>query len=330
MIASNFVQVYPRELTPGQIHHGVDIPVVRAAQEYSYGYGLVAHAALRDEHDQIPPLMLPLRTYEETVDFHSVEGALLEKPGGWDHRNEVNFPALNEHMGDMWDPLILGEWPKGIDRNRVIHIAMNSLAIEGLLYYTLREKFVRRVGTEALYEPYNEAFLSRYTGVLQEIDVAIVILDVIRKNPNLTVVPAPMQFERSKSGANADLLVVDLGEKQAMGVQTKTVTRRETREKYDQTRIALVDGTVDLGNVRVVRTKKGRSTEAPKPWPGIVAASRVDAIKLHGKNQYVPSRFSHQLLAKKMLAREMVGSLRVDHRDLSKMIAERIMSRLYG
>ncbi len=328
MIATEFLEVYPREMDQARIHNGVDIPEVRGAQRYSYGYGLVAHAALRDEREQIAGLMPPLRAYEDSVPYGRVEAALLDTPGGWAHRSEITFHQLNDHMRDLWTPLMAGGWPKGLDRLRTIGIAMNSLAVEGLGYYLVREQYVRRHGSEGLYEPKMEAFLSRFTGALQELDVAIVVLDVIRRHPNLTVVPAPIQFERSSSGANADLLVIDAQEGRVVGVQTKTTTSRRSIERYDASRVVVVDGTIDLGNVRVVRTQKGRSTTQPKPWPGIVAASRVHAIQLHGAHQHVPPRYAREIVGHKMQARQAVGTLRVDHRNLSAMISERILGKL--
>jgi hypothetical protein len=328
MRTSDFLQVYPREMTERQIHQGVAIPEVREAQQYSYGYGLLAHAALRGEQEKYESLLPPLHAYETTHEYNDLEKKLLDTPGGWEYRNEVNFCSLNNHMQDMWVPMLLGEWPKSLNRHRVIDVAMNSLAVDGLMYYTSRHLFAKKYGTEALYSEDGERFLQRFTGALQELDVAIVVLDVIRKHPNLTVVPAPLQFERTSSGANADLLVVDVAESRAVGVQTKTTIDKQRAEKYDSSRVAIVDGTIDLGNVRVVRTKRGRSLEQPKPWPGIVAASRVDAIKLHGKSQHVPPNFIRRFAANKMMAREVLGSLRVDTHDLSKLIADRIITRL--
>jgi hypothetical protein len=327
MITSEFLQAYPRLLTPDQIHHGVEIPEVREAQAYSYNYGLVAQAALRDEREQIEPLMAEIAEFEATHDFHEIEMGLLDHPDGWENRNELNFFGLNDLMGDLWAPLITGSW-KGINRQRLLNVAMNSLALDGMSYFAIREQFVRRYGTEALYEPQNEPFLKRFIGAVQEIDTAIVVLDVVKNNPGITVVPAPMQFERSSSGANADLLVIDIDDDRMMGVQVKSTVRDETVAKYDAGRIAIIDGSIDLGNVKVVRTRKGKSTQQVKPWPGIVAASRVHNIQLHGKHQYVPTRYLGHLAGVKMFATQMVGSLGVDHRQLSAAVSERIMSRL--
>jgi hypothetical protein len=328
MIASEFLQVYPREMTEWQIHHGVDIPEVRDAQQNSYGYGMVAHAALRGEWEQIVDLLPPLVEYTRKTNFNHIEATLLETPGGWDHRNEVSFSQLNEHMGDLWRPLVMGGWPKKMDRERTISLAMNSLAMEGLTSYLVREHYVKTHGSEGLYDPKSDFFINRFNGAMQEIDVAIVIMGIIRRHPNLTVVPAPIQFESSNSGANADLLVIDVKERRLVGVQTKTTVRHSTVEKYDSSRIALIDGTIDLGNVRVVRTKKGRSTTEPKPWPGIVAASTVHSIPMYGKNQQVPAHFAPLVMRYKMRAREAVGNLRVDHRDLSATINDRILNKL--
>jgi hypothetical protein len=153
-------------------------------------------------------------------------------------------------------------------------------------------------------------------------------MGIVRRHPNLTVVPAPMQFERSASGANADLLVVDVNDGRVVGVQTKTTTRQSTYQRYDSSRIVIVDGTKDLGTVRVVSIQKDSSTPQPKPWPGIIAASRVHALKLHGSARQVPPDYVRSMVAHKIRARAAVGDLRVDHRELSKEIEERILSKL--
>lgn len=332
MITSEFLKAYPREMSSGQIHQGAEAPVVRMAQQYSYGYGLVAHATLRNEHDKVPPLLPALSDYEQKSRGTDVIVALQKTPGGWDYRNEVNFQILNENMTPLWAPLLHCEWPRSVNPQAVITTAMNGLALTGLLDFVVREKFVKQKGTEALYAG-DQTYLDRLTGAMQELDAAIVVLDVLRRmvrqGANCTVVPAPMQFERSKSGANADLLVINMDEGRALGVQIKTNVHRKTLEKYDKERVILIDGTIDLNNTRVVRTTRGRSTEAVKPWPGITAASRVHAIKMHGEQRkYIPRRYASNIQSVKLMAREAVGSLRTDHRELTNAISERILHKL--
>lgn len=327
MLANEFLNAYPHELSDGQIHQGAPFPIVREEQTYSYLHGLIVHAAMNDEPDEIPQYLPQIRAFEDTVDFGGVEVELLETPGAWRYRNEVNFHALNEHMGGMWSPLTHGNWPNN-NRLNSLHVSMNSLAYEGMKLYAVRERFVREKNTEDLYHVDNKDVLDRFTGAVQEIDAAIVVIDAIRKYPNLTVVPGPLQFERGNPRTNADLLVIDTEDKRMVGVQVKTRVTNETRERYDSDRIVLVDGNVDLGNVRVVRTQKGRSTTQVKPWPGIIATSRIHNIKMHGKNQQVGSEYSRMIMTAKMTARSLVGNLRVDHRDLSGAISERIMEKL--
>lgn len=327
MLAAEYLQAFPRNLTQQQIHRGVELPVVRAEQNYSYLCGQVLHDALSGNQDAIPRLMLAIQQHEQTS-FFDVEEQLLEDVSTWTaHRNEVNFHCLNEQMGDLWAPIILGDWPRGTDRTAKLDIAMNSLAMMGLGYYSIRSNFVKTHGTERLYED-DTGFLDSFNGFMQEIDAAIVVASAIRRYPGLTVVPAPMQFESRSRGANANLIVMDCKERRAVGVQVTTSTRRSTVERYDPDRTVIVDGSVDLDNIRVVRVKSGTSKEAIKPWPGIVAASRINAIKLHGRHDRVPTQYAPRLIGLKFMARALVGSLRVEPNELAKRIGDRILAKL--
>ncbi|MGF7228571.1 MAG: hypothetical protein ACQR33_01150 [Candidatus Saccharibacteria bacterium] len=327
MLASEFLEPYPRYLSEERIHQGADFPIVREVQDYSYAHGLIVHAAMQDQIEQIPPLLPAIEAFDNSNDFGAIEIELLETPGAWKYRNEVNFHALNENMGRLWSPLTRGRWANG-NRVDALNFSMNALAIEGMKLYAVRERFVQENIIEDLYIDENKDVLERFTGAVQEIDAAIIVIDAIRKHPNLTVVPAPLQFERGNPKTNADLLVVDTEEKRMVGVQVKTNVTKEDRERYDSSRVVLMDGNVDLGNVRVVRTKKGRSTTQLKPWPGIVATSRVDNIKMHGKHQHISSEYIGMMMRMKMKARTLVGGMRVDHRDLSGAIEERILRKL--
>lgn len=327
MLASEFLQPYPRHLSENHIHRGAEPPAVREVQDYSYTYGRIVHAAMNDQPDHITPLLPKIVSFEESNTFGDVELQLLNTPGAWRYRNEVNFYALNTHMDYLWRPLIHNAWPNN-NRTGTLHFAMNALAYEGMKLYGVRESIVRSKGSEELYTEENKDVLERFSGALQEVDAAIVVIDAIRKHENLTVVPAPLQFERSAPQTNADLLVIDTTEKRMVGVQVKSRVTSKDVDRYDPDRIVLLDGDIDLGNIRVVRTKKRRSTTEPKPWPGIVAASRVHNIKLHGKHQQINSAYSPLIAAAKMFARDLVGSLRVDHRDLSGAIEQRIMNKL--
>ncbi len=327
MLASEFLQPYPRQLTEERIHQGAQFPVVREVQQYSYAHGLIVHAAMNDQPEQIGPLLPGIGAFEATHRFAQIDVELLDTPGAWQYRNQVNFYALNEHMFELWNPLAHNTWPR--NRAEILRFSMDSMAFEGLKLYGIRERWVQENRSEELYTDENRDIVERVTGAMQEMDAAIVVMGAMRKHDNITVVPAPLQFERSNPKINADLLVIDTVEKRMVGVQVKSrVTNRDV-ELYDPERIVLLDGDTDLGNIRVLRTKKGSSKTEVKPWPGIIAASQVHNIKTHGRHQYVDSRHMPYLMAQKALARELVGTLRVDpNGDMVKTIEQRILNKL--
>lgn len=335
MLATEFVQAYPRDLTNDQIHSDMQVPEVRASQRYSYAFGRLLHDVLSGTVETPGIAALP----DNPVRFKVAEKALvdLDNGGTWAERGgEIQFHLLNEHMLDMWTPIVEGGWPTAADALSGIRLDMNSLSLAGTSYYGDREKFIRQHGTEKLYASQNERRLARYVGMLGEVDSSIVVLDVmraaLRQYPGLTIVPGPMQFEKYGSSANADHIVLDTINRRAVGVQTKSRVTQEVRDAYDPDRIVLLDGDMDLNNVRAVRTRKGSSRQQIKSWPGIVSASRVAAIKLHGKQNQKDEAWLRQnrqrILQTQLFAREFVRDLRVDWRELAARIGDRILAKL--
>lgn len=326
MRTAEFLEAYPRDLTPSQIHHGVTIPEVQAAQLYSYAFGQLAFDALSNKREGLTERRAQLTAYEDQVDFAVIEDALVESPNGWDYRNEVNFYGLNFHMEKMWTPLVMGEWPKDADHKHSGNFSMNGLALEGLRYYIQRERFIAKHGIDT----YDGADLSpivrRNTGFMQEFDATIAVLNWAKKYSNLTVVPAPAQFEHNAQRANIDLLVVDFREERTVGVQVKTVADQKTRSRYDPDRVVIIDSS-DLSNVRLVGGSKASHSALPRPWPGLIAASRVGAIQTR-RNTDIAPQFIPYLLRKKMEAAVALGKYRIDYNEVSATIGKKILEKL--
>jgi hypothetical protein len=331
MRSTDFLQAYPRDLTPDQVNRssGVVIPEVEMAQLYGYSFGHIAYDALAGNIAGLPERFAQLKAFESKVDFFQVEEAILHAPGGWDYRNEINFYGLNQSMGEMWEPLVNGQWRSEGARTHAVHSTMNGLAMTGLAYYSLRERFLRTFPDPndpmLIKELLTLPFYRRLAGAVQEFDGTIVVLDWAKTQPGVTVVPAPPQFEHSTSGANADLLVVHTGEQRAVGVQVKTTVDERTHRKYDPERIVIV-GTEDLGNVRVL-AGKGRQAEQRAPWPGVVAASRVEAMQTKVRPGTRPDRLQG-MMDRKMFARDMLRGHKVDYREAARDIGARILAKL--
>lgn len=327
MRTAEFLSAYPRNLTKSQIHQGAKLREVQAAQLYSYSFGHIVFDALQGQRDDLPERLAQLNQYESEIDFGELEGKLLEDTDkNWRWRNEVNFHGLNYHMEKMWEPLIHGEWTDERGHQYAKNFSMNGLALSALWYYTFREKYVREHGVDALQAEGIDKIVSRLTGAMQETDGTIATLQWSKKYPNITVIPAPAQFEHSTSNANADLLVIDFENDKMAGVQIKTAASRKTQQRYDSDRIAVISSE-ELGNVRVFPPKKGKQAAKPKPWPGIIAASRVHAINTRNNPDF-DQRFIPYLLRRKMEAASQLGTLRVDYRDAAEAIGRKVLEKL--
>lgn len=249
--------------------------------------------------------------------------------------NEVNFHRLNYGMQYLWAPMLAGNiWTSKAQRRNVIDLAQGRMASFGIDHYMARHNLIDKLGgTEVLYGAQEEAKDPLYqslTGRLQEFDAATVLLDVMRRYEDLTVVPAPMQFEGStRKGRNADFIAIHTKEETAIGIQVKSRLHKKDTERADASRIIFIDGDTDLGNIRPVRFEKGSSRTRTVSWPGLISAKCVERIKSHGKGKAMAAaRDSQYMLRFKMLAREHLSDITVDYRALSEKIGERVMNRL--
>lgn len=271
-------------------------------------------------------------------------------------RNINNFHALNRSMAPMWLPLLDGQWPKDHQRSYYLRACRDSLALEGFLGFLSRQEYVeKRGGVHVLQKPNPKHRNKTVTGVLQEFDTAIVVIDSLLKDDRLgkttTVVPAPLQFERVNRATNANLIVADLAGRRAVGMQVETSARREHIEQSDPRRIVHIDGTMDLGNVMPARIDEGSSKEVLIAWPGIIAAKYMSQIQLTGKKKSPilidmerraalqnggrnskASRAVYETFARvKALQHEafsLVGDIKVDFDSLSEIVSDRIREKL--
>ncbi|HSX30038.1 MAG TPA: hypothetical protein VLE73_05770 [Candidatus Saccharimonadales bacterium] len=323
-----FLEVYPRDLTPAQVYNRSKDPQIQASQLYSYGYGQLLHDALHGKPDGLAERAAELNMYHEVVNFGELESKLLD--GAWHYRNEINFYGLNQHMYKMWRPLITGEWKHNEHRTES-SMTQADLALDGLSYYSMRERYLHDEGPEAFENESVRTLLCRLEGAMQETDATIALLNWAQKHDTITVVPAPAQFEHSTSGdknANADLLVIDFTEQKMIGVQVKTTATERTRNRYDPDRIVIIDSE-DLGNVRAWEGKGARAKDH-RPWPGIIAASRVMGIQTRNNPNYKRQGTDGMVtvIRRQMEAKAQLGNLRVDYSAVARAIGAKVMEKL--
>ena len=146
-------------------------------------------------------------------------------------------------------------------------------------------------------------------------------MGVARRHPGWAVVPAPLNFERTRRRRNVDHVVVDCEAERAIGVQVRNKVTERDIEEADTDRVVFIDGMVDFNNVRAMRTKSKSSNVEVVPWPGIIGAKMVNTMKPRAYNLAVTPLY-------RRLSREMVGDIKVDYTGMVDKIEERIMDKL--
>lgn len=165
-------------------------------------------------------------------------------------------------------------------RGQVLHDCKAILASESGHTFHEREALA---GPEAGYAYFDkEHYDMRKTteGMLNEDDAAYVGLEVIRRNPNWLILPAPLQFEHTtRRSLNIDFIYLNLAERRAIGKQMKAAVTTEKQAAYfDRNRVVLVDGARDFGNERTMRTSFADTTPRRVNWGGLICATAMSAM----------------------------------------------------
>lgn len=328
MKAEKFVEAYPYTMTPAQIHRGGHSVGIEEAQTISYRFGRLLHASLSD----IPPdeftQPADFNEYEQWgAGFADLEYGLLSSAPGPNLRafTEINFHRMNLGMRSMWKPIIEGQWKSEGDRLHRIRAAQQAVSVMGFIYYSARADWAEKKGVDTLFDKKILGELGGVlNGVVQELDAAVVLLGLIRRHPNLTVVPAPLNFERTRKGTNVDHVVADMVDRQAVGVQVKTNARESDIQQSDSDRVVFIDGTTDFDNVMAHRTDRRKSTERVVPWAGMISAKMVSEMKVDRKSTRHPRNTPFMSRSAKRLA----GHLHVDLDKIIDRIEPRILNKL--
>lgn len=180
--------------------------------------------------------------------------------------NELNFHVLNKEFLPVWRHALLPEMYPQLSIEE-IEAMQTRLATRGAE--------LKHIKSDAMewqkIEKTPLGLVAAINGQLTEIDAPIVMLNIMKKYPELLLLPAPPQFESaSVSNRSIDYIVIDTERLQSRGLQIKTyidsianasklskakTTYKPTR-KYDDEFVTLIDGTIDLGN-SIVRFSPG-------------------------------------------------------------------------
>lgn len=243
-----------------------------------------------------------------------------------------NFHLMSQIMTVCWSEMIWGGSLPPNDRARTLNIAAFNLSQSALDYVEWRNSAASIEHSHRYFSDDEKMMRSTSKGILTEIDTAITLVALSRRDPNLIVVPAPRRFEDANDRFNVDFLVYHTETDELVGVQSKTHITDEHRRRYDESRVVLISADEDLGAVTWARTEAGKSVTKPVAWPGMIAMSFLDTIKLHGQKntgfeQYSPA----SLLKLKQRARVLLQSPydSNDNRRLFRTAQDNVKAKLY-
>lgn len=237
--------------------------------------------------------------------------------------NHFNFHILNRLMLPIWSDTLLHEG--GIQRSSVKD-AQTALSFYGLYLFKERQA---RIKDNTYFNPEFANHRAASSGLHNECDTAITLLNMSYRDPDVAVLPAPMQFENQHpSSLNSDFIIIRRSNKQARGVQAKVRSTNEGYRGYDPNYVTLVDGVNDLGNSQAVRTDPYKSTRSVVAWPGLISLEYLKSLKPDGshnlnKKAVLQAQFQAHALSRSAKPYLATASARVSERVLHDLEQQR-------
>lgn len=341
MNSAEFVVPYRRTVPEQEYTYRPTAPGMEEARFWDNAYGEVLHDRLSsgspvnvDQYGDI--------SYPEFCMQHlpKIPNAINKTSTSVDDKyrmlGEMTFHFMNNAMHPLWFPLFEDNTllNSPTERLRYLSYSQSLIALHGLSYFVQREKLSGKRAGYAYFDTEHE-YQRRYTeGLTNELDAGLVIIEAIKPFSDLTVVPGPGQFEhdgtRNKPYA-ADFVVVS-SENKAIGVQVKSfITDQEKADQYDPSRIVLIDGRVDLGNSRVLRTKQESSHVRSVSWGGVLCAQFARKITFQGKNSIfsaIDETYKRQFIQLQMRAHGTTAAMHNDFQQATLKVRDRLKSAL--
>lgn len=231
--------------------------------------------------------------------------------------SQLSYHQLNQCMLPMWRSLLDGLDPKESREEKLAWIerVQTEIALLGTQVLIRRQSIIDKYGQKVYFSGASPLTPMRETlaGSGAEYDVAIQLLEMIKQamikdeSLNLTVIPAPPQFEQtdhyktvvepgSKAlNPNADFLVINLNTHQVTGVQVKAGggnnrQAKKAEEHYDLSRVTLLYGMDISPPIRVKIPNKNQRTargelNAPERlffWSGQLAIALAMKANTYG------------------------------------------------
>jgi hypothetical protein len=318
MLYSEFLKPY---------HRGSELPrqedtVLQQAASWDNYFGKVLFDYIETGENTINGAQLTNYSNWQEGFLPYVLGSLSSaiNPGGI--TNTHGFNILNRSLLYEWGLMV----PDSQIRSHQISFQQDSLALAALHLYSYRNDFFKRDQTND--GPVREHGTILH-GLLTEYDTAIVLLELQRRNREIqSVIPAPHIFESADDEHNCDFLVMTSD--RVVGVQVKGRVFHKSKAKYDESRIVLVDGLVDMGN-GLAKKVVGKSEKVVIGWGGIISAQRVTKLRSKGDSALsseLTQQQKNNVLRSKFLAKQLVGNIRSNYDLAVQRVGARVLPAL--
>lgn len=177
-----------------------------------------------------------------------------------DVANEFTFHQINGPLVYMWDQLLYDDVERYSEKSLLdiqTHLAVAMIpSIQRLIKLQNSDMTVHELKEYRMLK-----------GTISESDSVITLLELVKKESRLVVVPAPELFESNPAAwnRNTDLLFIDTVNKKVHGIQVKTDTVNGTGRgrHYDSSYVSVVDSAHELGNTTFTNTNKQRRISLP-------------------------------------------------------------------
>jgi hypothetical protein len=178
-----------------------------------------------------------------------------------DIANEFFFHQINSPLAFLWSSLLYSE------KNFFSSDQIADMQAELAVSMALSSRRLKLIDEKP--SPQTRKEYAMLKGALSEADTTITLMELMKKDDRLIVLPAPEQFENNKRtrNRNVDLLLIDTLNKQVRGIQVKTNTvdgaGAGAGRIYDKKFVTVVDGAHELGNSAYTTNKWDRRQSLP-------------------------------------------------------------------
>ena len=341
MRSKRFVDAYPETVQPFVGASPEIRNALQPAADWSLHFGVELHALLAGETPTTERATKLVQGYTRALNalMHSLQTAetldtVVETDENWRVLQSLGFHSLAAASLGIWHSVLSGN--THIHRD-VVHEAQMQVAVRTVHEMKERTDAVNTVG----YSAYIAGEEGRRTdGEMTEADTYVAALGITKKYPHIAILPAPLQFESSNSHQkNMDLIALDLREDHAYGIQVKTQATDGGTARYDPRYVMVVDGRIDLDNVKTARRVPNKSMEIQASWPGLISAHFLQESPRTTTKKRASNLFAHdkvtaiQVLQRsnqaRYLAGQLVGQTKSRTHDATMRIEDRLLYHLY-